>query len=290
MKRIENTSAVTALFLMGIGIVQVILGETVSQSIALTANGIDCMGDGLVSGVVWVGLKVFRKPADHKFHYGYYKIENIASIGAAIIMVLLAGYIVYRSYFQLIDPHEVQAPLLGIIVASFAAIVAVILGIRKYLEWKKNRLSSLKLDAINTIKDGVASFLVVIALILSSHGLPIADALVGFVIAAIILSIGFTAVKEAGYILVDACDGYCIDQRDVVRGLVQNITGVRSISVIRLRRAGSVLQGEMEIEVPGEMTVLALDEIKSAIQKAVKKNLADMEKLTITAVPYKEKT
>ncbi len=289
MKKIENTSALTAIFLMGIGIVQVILGETVSQSIALTANGIDCIGDGFVSGVVWVGLKVFRRPADHKFHYGYYKIENIVSIGAAIIMVLLAGYIVYRSYFQLIDPHEIQAPLLGIIVASFAAIVAVILGIRKYLEWKKNRLSSLKLDAINTVKDGVASFLAVIALILSSHGLPIADALAGFVIAAIILSIGFTAVKEASYILVDACDGHCIDQREVVRGLVQNITGVRSVSVIRLRRTGPVMQGDVEIEVPGEMTVSALDETKSSIQKVVKKNLTDMEKLTITAVPHKEK-
>lgn len=290
MKKIENTSALTALFLMGIGIVQVVLGETVSQSIALTANGIDCMGDGFVSGIVWVGLKVFHRPADHKFHYGYYKIENIASIGAAAVMFLLAGYIGYRSYFQLIDPHEIQAPLLGIIVASFAAIVAVVLGIMKYLEWKKNRLSSLKLDAINTIKDGVSSFLAVAALILSSHGLPIADALVGFIIAAIILSVGFTAVKEAGYILVDACDGHCIDQREVVRGLVQNITGVKSVPVIRLRRTGPVMQGEIEIEVPGEMTVSALNDTKLDIQKVIKNNLPDIGKLTITAIPYKEKT
>ena len=82
LKNIDSLAGATALIFIGLGIAQIILSEFVSKSVALTANGIDCIGDGFVSAVVWVGLKFIKKPADDRFHFGYYKIENLASIAA----------------------------------------------------------------------------------------------------------------------------------------------------------------------------------------------------------------
>ena len=82
----EKAAGITIVLLMGLGAIQVIIGEGVAESVALTANGIDCIGDGFVSAVVWVGLKFFKKSADSKFHYGYYKIETLASVAAAVVM------------------------------------------------------------------------------------------------------------------------------------------------------------------------------------------------------------
>lgn len=121
----DKLAGITALILIGLGIIQIILGEIILRSVALTANGIDCIGDGFVSGVVWIGLMFFKKPADDKFHYGYYKMENLASISAAIVMLLLAGYIAFRSYNQFINPHEVNSPIIGAIVALTAALIAI---------------------------------------------------------------------------------------------------------------------------------------------------------------------
>ena len=73
VKNADRLAGITTVTLVGLGILQIILGETVSKSVALTANGIDCIGDGFVSAVVWIGLKFFKKPADHKFHFGYFK-------------------------------------------------------------------------------------------------------------------------------------------------------------------------------------------------------------------------
>ena len=70
VEKADRLAGITTATLMGLGVLQIILGETVSKSVALTANGIDCIGDGFVSAVVWVGLKFFRRPADEKFHYG----------------------------------------------------------------------------------------------------------------------------------------------------------------------------------------------------------------------------
>ena len=101
--RTETIALVTTASLVGLGIFQIILGESISHSVSLIGNGFDCIGDGFVSGIVWVGLRFFRKPADQRFHFGYYKLENLASIAATIVMFLLAGYIILRSYNQLIN-------------------------------------------------------------------------------------------------------------------------------------------------------------------------------------------
>jgi cation diffusion facilitator family transporter len=285
VKNADRLAGITTVTLMGLGILQIILGETVSKSVALTANGIDCIGDGFVSAVVWTGLKFFKKPADPKFHFGYFKMENLAAIGAAVVMIALAVYIIFRSYMQFIDPHPVQLPILGAVVAFIAALIAIGLGVYKYVKGKKSKMSSVKLDAFNTIKDGIASGLTVVALIFASFGYYIADAVVGFIIAGIIVSIGFAAIKESSYTLVDACDSYCILQGSEVKKIAERVEGVKSAHVVRLRRSGPVAQGEIEIKVSGDMSVKELDEIRKKIQKLAKEKYPDIEHLTVTALP-----
>ena len=105
----------------------------------------------------------------------------------------------------------------GAIIAFLAAIIALVLGFYKYIKNKKTKMSSVKLESLNTIKDGVASGITVIALILSSQGIYIADGIAGLIIAIIIVSIGFASIKESSYILIDACDGECIDRSSSIK-------------------------------------------------------------------------
>ncbi len=285
----ENIAAITTVSLIIVGGLQIFLGETISRSVALIANGIDCIGDGFVSGIVWIGLKYLRKPADHRFHFGYYKIENLASIIAAVVMLVLAGYIFYRSHQQLMNPQRIVFPVLGAVVAFIAAVIALGFGILKILNAKKTKYGSVKLDAINTIKDGTTSFLTVAALILGFYGFLLADAIIGFIIAGIIVTIGFAAIKESSYMLIDACDGDCVAYGLLIKNLAERINGVNSARLIRLRRAGPVIQGELEITVSGEMSVQELYDIKKKIIHISKEKIPELERLTISSVPEKEK-
>jgi cation diffusion facilitator family transporter len=288
VNRTATITAVTTVSLVGLGILQIILGETISRSVALTANGIDCIGDGFVSGIVWAGLRFFKRPADKRFHFGYYKVENLASIAATILMFLFAGYIIFRSYDQLVNPQVIQLPLVGAIVAFAAALVAIGLGVYKIITNLHTNMSSVKLDAFNTIKDGTTSFLTVVALLLSSFGYHIADPLIGFIIAGIIVTIGFAAMKEAGYILVDACDGDCLMYGVLIKTYAERVKGVQAAQVVRLRRTGPVIQGELEITVPGEMSVSELDKIQTEIIRISSEKISELERLTITAVPLEK--
>jgi cation diffusion facilitator family transporter len=287
-KNTERLAKITTLSLVGLGVLQVILGETISFSVALIANGIDCIGDGFVSGIVWAGLRFFRRPADQRFHFGYYKLENLASIAATIVMFILAGYIVFRSYNQLVYPQDVQLPFIGAMVACIAGFVGIILGVYKITKYRKAHMSSVKVDAVNTIKDGTTSFLTVVALVLSSFGYTTADSIIGFIIGGLILTIGFAAIKESGYMLLDACDGDCLMYGVLIKTYAERVPGVQTAQVVRLRRTGPVIQGELEITVPGEMTVAELNKIQSEIIRISREKISELERLTITVVPFEK--
>ncbi|MCK5301410.1 MAG: cation transporter [Thermoplasmatales archaeon] len=283
IKKADTLAGYTTFILIILGIIQIIYGEFFSKSIALTANGIDCIGDGFVSAIVWIGLMFFKKPANQRFNYGYYKMENLASGVAAIVMIGLAIYIAFRSYNQLINPHPIETPLIGAILAFLATIIALTLGFYKYFKERNTKMSSVKLEAYNTIKDGIASGLTVIALILSSQGIYIADGIAGFIIAGIIVTIGFAAIKESSYMLIDACNGECIDLSTSIRQIAEEFNEINSAHVIRLRKSGPIYQGEMEVEVPDNLTIKEFNNIKIEIRNRIKNIFPEIERLTITA-------
>jgi len=209
-------------------------------------------------------------------------MENLGSGLAAVVMIGLAIYIGLRSLNQLTDPHPVSYPILGAEIAGIAAIIALSLGIYKYVKGKKSKMGSVKLEAFNTIKDGTASGLTVVALLLASQGIYIADAIVGFVIAGIIVVIGITAIKESSLMLIDACDDECVDKSYVVKKIAEKVEGVQKAHVVRLRRSGPVLQGELEITVPQDITVSKFNKIKKEIKAKIKEAHPDIQRLTIT--------
>jgi len=288
VKNADYLAGITTVTLIVLGLIQIVLGETISKSVALTANGIDCIGDGFVSGVVWIGLIFFKKPANEKFRYGYYKMENLASALAAIIMIGLAIYIVFRSYNQLINPHPINTPIFGAFIAFIAAVIAIGLGVYKYLKGKKSKMRSVKLEAFNTIKDGTASGLTVVALILASMGFLIADAIVGFIIAGIIVTIGFSAIKESSYMLIDACDRECIDISYMIKKIAEEVENVESAHLIRLRKSGPIYQGEIEIKVSYDLTIKDFNKVKNKIINKVQSVFPEVERLTITLAEIDE--
>ena len=148
-------------------------------------------------------------------------------------------------------------------------------------------MDSVKLEAFNTIKDGVASGLTVVALILTSQGILIADGVVGFIIAAIIVTIGLTSIKESSYMLIDACNGECIDMSTSIKQIAEEFKEVKYAHIVRLRKSGPIFQGELEIEVSEEMKIKEFNEIKKNILNRIKEIFPEIERVTITAITKK---
>jgi divalent metal cation (Fe/Co/Zn/Cd) transporter len=85
--------------------------------------------------------------------------------------------------------------------------------------------------------------------------------------------------------IVDACDGDClldvwITDKDLCRACKGGFRQLTSFGC-----HGPVIQGELEITVPGEMTVSELNRLQSGITRISTEKIPELERLTINAVP-----
>src|SRR5436853_7789259 len=117
IKCAQKIAKISVITLLSIGIVELLIGQ-ISASVVATADGIDSLSDAMISFIVFMGLVIAGRPADKKFHFGYYKVESFAALITAIGMIVMGSIILYQSSASLIlqHKHEIHQPILTMIV------------------------------------------------------------------------------------------------------------------------------------------------------------------------------
>lgn len=114
---------VLALLKLGIG--------HLSNSKALTADGLNNTTDIVASLAVLIGLKISRKPADDDHYYGHFRAETIASLIASLIMIAVGIDVLYNAVKSIV--FKAKTPDL------IAAIVAIICAVVIYIVYRYNK-------------------------------------------------------------------------------------------------------------------------------------------------------
>src|SRR3954464_10735693 len=68
-------------------------GGFFGHTYALIADGAESLLDVLSSLLVWAGFRVAARPPDANHPYGHGKAEGLASLGVAMFVFLMAGWI-----------------------------------------------------------------------------------------------------------------------------------------------------------------------------------------------------
>jgi cation diffusion facilitator family transporter len=286
-QRIAKISVVT---LVSIGIVELLTGYY-SGSVVATADGLDSVSDAVISFIVLLGLRIAHRPADKKFHFGYHKVESFAALMAAIGMVVIGIVIFYNSYQALLHPHEIRQPVLTMVVLAAAGAVSLHRAFQMRIIANKYNLLSLRTDARNSIKDGSASIIGFLSVLIASQfGFLQMDAIGGMIIAGYIFSVSYLSMKKSSLILVDSWQNpkltelikQHIEQKQfrIGEGLEQLQTKVKVRSVL-LRPAGIVAQAEVHIEVDGNRPLKDVETICLQVEMEIRSKFPDLERISI---------
>lgn len=289
-QRIAKISVVT---LVSIGIVEILTGYY-SGSVVATADGLDSISDAAISFIVLLGLRIAHKPADKKFHFGYHKVESFAALMAAIGMVAIGIVIFYNSYQAILHPHEIRQPILTMVVLGAAGAVSLHRAFQMRNIANKYNLLSLKTDAKNSIKDGSASVIGFLSVLIASQfGFLQMDAIGGMIIAGYIFSVSYISLKKSSLILVDSWQNpkltelikQHVEQKQfrVGDGPEQSQTKVKVRSVL-LRPAGMVSQAEVHIEVDGDKPLKDVEMICLQVEMEIRSKFPDLER--ISTIPH----
>lgn len=279
-QRIAKISVVT---LISIGIVELVMGH-ISGSVVATADGVDSMSDAMISFIVLIGLRFARRPPDRKFQFGYHKVESFAALMAAIGMIVIGSFIVYNSYGGLIHPEEIQQPLLTMVVLAIAGGISLHRAFQMRSIANKYNLLSLKTDAKNSIKDGSASVLGFLSVLIATQfGFLQADAIGGLVIAGFIFSVAYVSLKQSSLILVDAWHNPV--SSDYIKKLIeQKFEAKVRVRSIKLRQTGIISRAEIHLEIDGNKPLNEVEMYLLNTESVIKSNIPSMD--VVLVVPH----
>jgi cation diffusion facilitator family transporter len=256
-------------------------------SIALIADGIQSFADAGVSLIVWIGLRLSRKKPDKRFHFGYHRVETLSSIVAALFMAIIGGITLYESYRELLSPTAVVDPMLALVVASAATLVSSLLLIYKRRAAEKYGSLSLKTDASNSIKDVLTSITAFVGIALSGYfNLPQTDAIAGIIISLFVFTMVYPILKEASLVLLDSY--HCPETIAAIENIANNITQVKKVHSIRMRKLGSYLIGDMHIVLRNDMTVEEAHAIASQIEERTIKEFDEIIEMNVIIEPCQQ--
>jgi cation diffusion facilitator family transporter len=209
-------------------------------SVALLADTVHNFADALTAVPLWIAFVLSRRRATRRYTYGYGRAEDLAGMFIVFVVALSAVVAGWEAVDRFIHPRPVEnawwliaAGLIGFAGNEVVAIYRIRVG---------RRIGSVALvaDGVHARLDGFTSLSVVLGAIGVLLGFPLADPVIGLLIAISILVLLWGTVRSVGARLMDAVDPELVHRLEHALEGTEGVTGVTSI---RLRWLGHRLTG-----------------------------------------------
>ena len=284
IKCAQKIAKISVITLLSIGIVELLIGQ-ISGSVVATADGLDSLSDAMISFIVFMGLVIAGRPADKKFHFGYYKVESFAALLAAIGMIVVGSIILYQSSASLLQhKHEIHQPILTMIVLAAASVISLYRAIQMRNIANRHNLLSLKTDAKNSIKDGSASVVGFLSILIATQfGFSQMDAIGGIIIAGYIFSVAYVSLRQSSLVLVDSWQNP--KATDLVRQIIEDKFRRRDqvqVRSILLRPAGMmVVFAAVHIELDGNKRLADVELLTREVEIVIRSKIPYIKKISV---------
>lgn len=223
-----------------------------SGSVALLSDTIHNFGDALTAVPLWVAFALTRLGTSRRFTFSYGRVEDLAGVLVVLIILFSAMVAGYQAIERLINPQPVgflgavaAAALVGFLGNETVAIFRIRIG-------RQIGSAALIADGYHARTDGWTSLTVLIGAVGLWLGYPLADPIVGLLIAAAILVIVWQSGKAVFTRLLDGVDPSVIDE---IRHSASEVEGVVDVAEVRARWLGHRLRAEVNVAVDPELSV-----------------------------------
>ena len=201
-----------------------------AKSLALLSDAGHNLADAAALGFSWYALWIARKPAHSRMTFGYHRVGILAALINASSLAVIALLIFWEAAQRLRHPE----PAHGWIMVGVAA-VAVVLNftIGSWLHAGSHHDLNVRSARLHMLGDAISAIGVVIAgLVVATTGASIADPIISFLIAGLILFSSWGVLRESVNVLLEGTP-QGIDMQTVEREIaaVPGVCGVHDLHV-----------------------------------------------------------
>jgi cation diffusion facilitator family transporter len=254
------------------------------KSSAMISDAVHSFSDVLSTFVVIAGIKLASKEADKEHPYGHERLESVASIILACMLVFVGFELGAQGVNHIRSGEVTEIP--GRI-ALLAAIISILVkeGMFWYTKGIADRINSgaLLADAWHHRSDALSSIGSFIGIMFARLGFPIMDSIASVIISLFIIKAAYEIFKDGVDKMVDhSCSS---DKQKEIEDTVLNIDGVLGIDDIKTRLFGSKLYVDIEILADGNLSLRDSHSIAENVHHKIESTFPDCKHCMVHVNP-----
>lgn len=173
---------------------KLIVGHMTS-SMSITADGLNNLSDGASSVVTLLGFKLAEKPADRKHPYGHARIEYIAGLTVAVMILFIGLELGKSSVEKLINPEPIEFSFTAVWVLCASILVKLFMMLFNLKMGRRINSNALLATAADSRNDVMTTSAVLAASIVEHFYDVRIDGVMGIAVSLFIL---YSGIKLAG--------------------------------------------------------------------------------------------
>jgi len=192
---------VIVLVLTTVYLVAEVVGGLLTHSLALLADAGHMLTDVAGLGLALMAIQFAERPATPERTYGFYRVEILAALTNAVVLIGISIYILYEAYQRFRNPPEVQSG--AMLAVAAVGLVVNIVGIRLLSAASEESLN-MKGAYFEVLSDMLTSIgVLVAAFIMLTTGWYYADPIISAGIGLFILPRTWMLLKDAVGVLLE---------------------------------------------------------------------------------------
>ena len=173
---------------------KLIVGHMTS-SMSITADGLNNLSDGASSVVTLLGFKLAEKPADRNHPYGHARIEYIAGLTVAVMILFIGLELGKSSVEKLINPEPIEFSFTAVWVLCASILVKLFMMLFNLKMGRRINSNALLATAADSRNDVMTTSAVLAASIVEHFYDVRIDGVMGIAVSLFIL---YSGIKLAG--------------------------------------------------------------------------------------------
>lgn len=253
-----------------------LLAGIITSSISITADALNNLSDAGSSIVTLAGFKLAAQKPDSKHPYGHGRIEYLAGLAVAAV-ILIMGFELFRdSIGKVLHPQNTEFSYVVIFILLASILVKCYMAYYNYSIGKEIDSATVRAAAMDSMSDCIATGAVLVTTVLNHlYGWQL-DGYCGILVSLFIMYSGIQAARDS----VDPLLGIEPDEEflqqieDISLSFDENIVGIHDLMVHDYGPGRKIIS--LHAEVPADSNMIQIHDVIDNLEKKLSKDLGCM--------------
>lgn len=244
------------------------IGGILSNSLALLSDAVHNLSDTMAILISYIAMIIGKKDSTAKNTFGFKRIEILAALFNAVVLIVISVYLFYEAYERFFNPEPIKSGLMFIVasIGFLGNIISVFL-----LHKDSSHNLNVRAAYLHLIGDTLSSVGVIAGSILIYYwNITWIDPLLTIIIGIVIIRATWGIVKETVEILMQASPA-SINLKEIKMELEKHgeITNIHHIHAWRL--SDNIIHFQCHADVKENKSIQEVDKIRLELESILHK-------------------